>query len=77
MSSRWWCPGPDDGSQAETDRVEWDSEAHLESKVYEKKNQGKFIKIIADLTIGKGPFKATYKSDVRYNKETDKNMEFR
>ena len=43
----------------------------LESKVYEKKNQGKFIKIIADLTIGKGPFKATYKSDVRYNKETE------
>ena len=31
----------------------------------EKNNQ---IKIIADLTIGKGPFKDTYKSDVRYNK---------
>jgi len=29
------------------------------------------ILIIADLTIGKGPFKATYKSDVRFNKNTD------
>ena len=29
------------------------------------------ILIIADLTIGKGPFKATYKSDVRFNKDTD------
>ena len=25
--------------------------------------------IIADLTIGKGPFKDTYKSDVKFNKE--------
>ena len=29
------------------------------------------ISIIADLTIGKGPFKATYKSDVKYYKGTD------
>ena len=28
-------------------------------------------KIIADLTIGKGPFKDTYKSDVAFNKKTD------
>ena len=37
-------------------------------KTLEKDNQ---IKIIADLTIGKGPFKDTYKSDVRYNKNED------
>ena len=39
------------------------------SKVYEKKVQGNLLLIIADLTIGKGPFKDTYKSDVRYNKK--------
>ncbi len=27
------------------------------------------ISIIADLTIGKGPFKDTYKSDVKFNKK--------
>ena len=27
--------------------------------------------IIADLTIGKGPFKDTYKSDVRFNKKNN------
>ena len=43
----------------------------LDSKVYEKKNDKNFITIIADLTIGKGPFKATYKSDVKFNKNTD------
>ena len=43
----------------------------LNSKVYEKKNDKDFISIIADLTIGKGPFKATYKSDVNFNKNTD------
>ena len=37
-------------------------------KTFEKDNQ---IKIVADLTIGKGPFKDTYKSDVRYNKNED------
>ena len=36
----------------------------FDAKVYEEKNQGDLIKIIADLTIGKGPFKDTYKSDV-------------
>jgi len=43
----------------------------LNSKVYEKKEKENIISIIADLTIGKGPFKATYKSDVRYYKNLD------
>ena len=43
----------------------------LGAKIYEKKEENKLILIIADLTIGKGPFKATYKSDVRFNKDTD------
>jgi coenzyme Q-binding protein COQ10 len=43
----------------------------LASKVYEKKNEGDKILIIADLTIGKGPFSDTYKSDVRFNKKND------
>ncbi len=43
----------------------------LDAKIYEKKEKDNLIIIIADLTIGKGPFKATYKSDVRFNKDTD------
>jgi len=43
----------------------------INSKVYEKKNDKDFISIIADLTIGKGTFKSTYKSDVKFNKNTD------
>ncbi len=43
----------------------------IDSKVYERKNQGDLLLIIADLTIGKGPFKDTYKSDVKYNKKND------
>ena len=43
----------------------------LESKVHEKKEQGDLILMIADLTIGKGPLKDTYKSDVKYNKKDD------
>ena len=43
----------------------------LNSKVYEKEEKEDMISIIADLTIGKGPFKATYKSDVRYYKGVD------
>ena len=43
----------------------------LNSKIYEKKEQKDIISIIADLTIGKGPFKAIYKSDVKYYKNTD------
>ena len=38
------------------------------AKIHEKKDDNDFIKIIADLTIGKGPFKDTYKSDVLFNK---------
>ena len=41
------------------------------SKVYERKKEGDKILIIADLTIGKGPFSDTYKSDVRFNKKND------
>ena len=43
----------------------------LESKIYEKTDKKKEISIIADLTIGKGLFVDTYKSDVRYNKIED------
>ena len=42
-----------------------------DAKIHEKKNEGDFIKIIADLAIGKGPFKDTYKSDVVFNKKND------
>ena len=41
----------------------------LGSHVYERKNEGDLILIIADLTIGKGPFKDTYKSDVKFSKK--------
>ena len=41
----------------------------LGAHVYERNNEGDLILIIADLTIGKGPFKDTYKSDVKFNKE--------
>ena len=41
----------------------------VNAKVYEKKEQDNFLLIVADLTIGKGPFKDTYKSDVFFNKE--------
>jgi len=43
----------------------------LDSKVYEKKEKGDLILIVADLTIGKGPFQDTYKSDVQFNKKKD------
>jgi len=43
----------------------------LDSKIYEKKEKGDFILIVADLTIGRGPLKDTYKSDVRFNKKED------
>ena len=42
-----------------------------DAKIYENKDEGKLKKIIADLTIGKGPFKDTYKSDVAYDKKND------
>tara|TARA_B100001175_G_scaffold281337_1_gene259636 strand:+ start:990 stop:1439 length:450 start_codon:yes stop_codon:yes gene_type:complete len=43
----------------------------IDSKVYEKKEKNDLLLIIADLTIGKGPFKDTYKSDVKFNKKED------
>ena len=43
----------------------------FDAKVHENKNEGDLTKIIADLTIGKGPFKDTYKSDVTFNKNED------
>ena len=41
------------------------------AKVYEKKEKDNLLLIVGDLTIGKGPFKDTYKSDVKYNKKED------
>ena len=41
------------------------------SKVYEKKQDGDLTLIVAELTIGKGPFVDTYKSDVKFNKKDD------
>ena len=41
------------------------------AKIYETSEKNNQKKVIADLTIGKGPFKDTYKSDVRYNKNED------
>ena len=43
----------------------------LSSKVHERKNIKNEIHIIADLTIGKGPIKDTYKSDVKYYEKKD------
>ena len=42
----------------------------LNAKVYERKNERDLTLIIADLTIGKGPFKDTYKSEVKFNKKS-------
>ena len=42
-----------------------------DARIYESENKGDLKKIIADLTIGKGPFKDTYKSDVVFNKMED------
>ena len=41
------------------------------SIIYEKNENSTSINIIADLTIGKGPFKDTFKSDVKFNKKKD------
>ena len=43
----------------------------FDAKIYENKKEGNLTKIIADLTIGKGPFKDTYKSDVVFNENED------
>ena len=44
----------------------------LDAHVYERNNEGNLTLIIADLTIGKGPFKDTYKSDVKFDKKENK-----
>ena len=38
----------------------------LNAKIYQDKFENNNQLIIADLTIGKGPFKDTYKSNVKY-----------
>ena len=43
----------------------------VDSKIYEKNEKDNLLLIVADLTIGKGPFKDTYKSDIKYNKKED------
>ena len=43
----------------------------LASKVYERNQKDHLLLIVADLTIGKGSFKDTYKSDVKFNKKED------
>ena len=43
----------------------------IDAKVHKRKKQNELILIEADLTIGKGPFKDTYKSDVKFNKKED------
>ena len=43
----------------------------LDAKVYERKAKDNLLLIVADLTIGRGPFKDTYKSDVKFNKKDD------
>ena len=39
------------------------------SKIYEKTENSEQINIVADLTIGKGPFVDTFKSDVKFIKK--------
>ena len=41
----------------------------LDAHVYERNKENDLELIIADLTIGKGPFKDTYKSDVKFYKK--------
>ena len=43
----------------------------IDAKIHEKKEKDNLLLIVGDLTIGKGPFKDTYKSDVTYNKKED------
>ena len=43
----------------------------VNAKVYEKNEKNNLLLIVGDLTIGKGPFQDTYKSDVKYNKKED------
>jgi coenzyme Q-binding protein COQ10 len=43
----------------------------MDAKIHEKNETDDFVNIIADLTIGKGLFKDTYKSDVKFNKKNN------
>ena len=43
----------------------------INSKIYKRNEKDDLLLIVADLTIGKGPFKDTYKSDVKFNKKED------
>ena len=43
----------------------------LDAKVYERKAKDDLLLIVADLTIGKGPFIDTYKSHVKFNKKDE------
>ena len=43
----------------------------LDAKIHERKDKDDLILIVADLTIGKGPLKDTYKSNVKFNKTKD------
>ena len=43
----------------------------LNAHIYKDESAGNFQYIEADLTIGKGPFKDTYKSDVKFNKKNN------
>ena len=43
----------------------------MDAKIHEKKEKDNLLLIVGDLTIGKGPFKDTYKSNVKYNKKKD------
>ena len=43
----------------------------VDSKIYEKNEKDNLLLIVADLTIGKGHFKDTYKSDIKFNKKED------
>ena len=43
----------------------------INAKIHETNDTDDFVNIIADLTIGKGPFKDTYKSDVKFNRKNN------
>ena len=43
----------------------------LNAEVHKRNEKDGLLLIVADLTIGKGPFKDTYKSDVKFNKKED------
>ena len=43
----------------------------IDAKIHDRNDTGDFVNLIADLTIGKGLFKDTYKSDVKFNKKNN------